>query len=425
MKVICARDPKPLDPTEGVAFSLFHSPRRHGIGRVASTMPHDVIRAGIQPSSRAWDLLAVALSVAAADHGCLRNSSPDGWTREIQLEVAVTDPIFWETQTSVLETALRFLTNDIWQLTFVSGGVHPPRRTRRTRRRLEGDCVCLLSGGVDSLVGAIDAVSAGMRPVLVSQRSRGDSERQSQFSRAVGDNLSHLQLSHAIKPPGNAERSQRARSMVFLAYGVLAATALPRHRNGEAVTLYVPENGFISLNIPLTPFRVGSLSTRTTHPFFIQQIQNLLDASGFHVKLLNGYQFNTKGEMLLECSDQHLLRQLVFGATSCSRFARFNYNHCGRCVPCLIRRAAFLRWGTGDETEYLFKDLSLPDLQHRDFDDVRSAAFATLRVAQSGVEEWAGAALNYMQLGDIAPYVALVERGIAELQVFLDEIGVL
>ena len=423
MRVICMQDPALLGPSKGIAFSLFHRPQHSGIGRVATTMAQDVIRAGIQPSSRTWDFLAVALSVAAADHGCLRDSSPDGWTREIQLEVAVTDPIFWETQASALETALRFLTNDIWQLTFISGGVHPPRRTRRTRRRLEGDCVCLLSGGVDSLVGAIDAVSAGMRPVLVSQRSRGDSERQSQFSRTVGDNLSHLQLSHAIKPLGKAERSQRARSMVFLAYGVLAASALPQHCHGKSVTLYVPENGFISLNIPLTPFRLGSLSTRTTHPFFIRQIQNILDAAGFHVKLSNGYQFKTKGEMLLECSDQALLKRLVFGATSCGRFARFNYNHCGRCVPCLVRRAAFLKWGMGDETSYRFADLSLPGHQHRDFDDVRSTVFATLRVAQSGIDEWAGSTLNYMQLGDIAPYIELVERGIAELRTFLDEVG--
>ena len=183
----------------------------------------------------------------------------------------------------------------------------------------------------------------------------------------------------------------------------------------------MPENGFISLNIPLTPFRLGSLSTRTTHPFFVQKIQDLLDASGFHVRLSNGYQYKTKGEMLLECAHQQLLRQLVFEATSCSRYARFGYNHCGRCVPCLVRRAAFLRWGVGDETAYRFGDLSIPDHQHRDFDDVRSAAFATYRVAQTGVDAWAGAALNAMQLGETAPYAELAERGVTELRAFLNE----
>ena len=172
--------------------------------------------------------------------------------------------------------------------------------------------MCLLSGGVDSLVGAIDAVSAGRRPVLVSQVARGDKDRQKMLANEIGEDLSHLQLTHAIKPPSKSEPSQRARSMVFLAYGVLAASVLPQHCRGEVVELTVPENGFISLNIPLTPLRLGSLSTRTTHPFFLQQLQKILDTSNFHVRLSNPYQFKTKGDMLLECSDQRLLRQPSF-----------------------------------------------------------------------------------------------------------------
>ena len=352
MRVICTRSPNPLDSIEGVAFSLFEQPMQHGVGRVAAAMPKHLRRAGVYPSSRAWDFLALALSVAAADQGCLRRTSPDGWTREIRLEVAVTDAEFWDTQTKAINDTLRFLTGDIWQLAFVPGGAPRPRPLRSTGRRLTGDCVCLLSGGVDSLVGAIDAVSAGRRPVLVSQIARGDAERQRQFAETIGQGLSHLQLSHAIEPPGEAERSQRARSLVFVAYGVLAASVLPKHRHGEEVDILIPENGFVSLNVPLTPLRLGSLSTRTTHPLFIRQIQGILDAVGFHVRLLNPYQLKTKGEMLVECSDQSLLRELVFGSTSCGRFSRFNYKHCGRCVPCLVRRAAFLRWGRGDETIY-------------------------------------------------------------------------
>ena len=73
---------------------------------------------------------------------------------------------------------------------------------------------------------------------------------------------------------------------------------LPQYRRGDVVELLIPENGFISLNIPLTPLRLGSLSTRTTHPLFIQQMQDILDALDFRVRLSNPYQFKTKGEML-------------------------------------------------------------------------------------------------------------------------------
>lgn len=423
MKVICHQNPVPLSPSDGVAFSLFQQPKHSGVGRVGAGIPRDLIRAGVRPSERAWDFLAIALSVMAADQGCLRKKSPDGWTREIQLEVAVIDAEFWMTQTTSLESALAFLTGDIWQVTFHAGGIAPPRRRRHTRRRLTGDSVCLLSGGLDSLIGAVDAVTSGRRPVFVSQVSKGDAERQRIFAKSVGDSLTHQQLSHAIKPPGEAERSQRARSLVFLAFGVLAASVLPQHRRGDSVDLLVPENGFISLNVPLTPMRLGSLSTRTTHPYFLKQIQHILDTSGFNVLLSNPYQFRTKGEMLLECADQILLRQLAFDSTSCGRFERFQYRHCGRCVPCLVRRAAFSRWRVTDETEYIFKDLSINDGGHRQYDDVRSAVFATLLVEQSGIYAWAGDALNQMLLGDSLPFANLAERGIAELREFLDDIG--
>ena len=425
MKVICHPNPNPLDPSKGVAFSLFTPPQLPGVGRAAAALPRDVLREGVQPSSRAWDFLAMAVSVMAADLGCLRDNSPDGWTRNIQLEVAVTDPEFWKTQSDALISVLGFLTGDIWNIDFVSGGVRPPRRQRHTRRRLNGDSVCLLSGGLDSLIGAIDVADSGMRPVLISQISAGDKKRQKEFTQTINGQLSHLQLSHAVQTPGKAERTQRSRSIVFIAYGVLAASILPKHRRGETIDLLIPENGFISLNIPLTPLRIGSLSTRTTHPFFIDQIQSVLDDAGFHVRLVNPYQHKTKGEMLIECADQTLLSELAFQSTSCGRFARFNYVHCGRCVPCLVRRAALYRWVSTDKTTYVFEDLSIPNSEHRDFDDVRSAVFAILNVDQMGIDGWAGDAINYVQLGDTTPYVEVAGRGISELSTFLDQVGVL
>ena len=425
MRVRCIPNPAPLDPSEGVAFSLFCTRSTESIGQIGVQMRQELIRAGVEPSHRAWDFLAFALSASAADRACHRNKSPDGWTRQIRLEVAVTEPSFWSMRASTLEATLRFLTGDIWNLRFVPDGIGPPRRVRGVGPRLRGDSVCLLSGGVDSLVGAIDVCSLGGHPLLVSQVSRGDKERQSQFARTVGANLSHLQLSHPIQVPGPAERSQRSRSVVFLAYGVLAASALDQHRRGDEIELFVPENGFVSLNVPLTPLRIGSLSTRTTHPYWIKGVQDTLDAGELRIKIRNPYRFRTKGEMLLDCKNQQLLENLSFQATSCSRFLRYKYRHCGRCVPCLVRRAAFLHWGLGDRTVYQYDNLSTPGSQYQGFDDVRSVAMAALRVAENGVREWAGDALNEVYLDDATPYVTVARRGIEELQLFLQESGVI
>nr|VFK21105.1 MAG: Queuosine biosynthesis protein QueC [Candidatus Kentron sp. LPFa] len=183
--------------------------------------------------------------------------------------------------------------------------------------------------------------------------------------------------------------------------------------DGNHKTLLVPENGFISLNVPLTPLRVGSLSTRTTHPWFIQKIQGVFDACRFPVRIENPYQFKTKGEMFAECQNPELLRKLAAHSMSCSRSTRL-HQHCGRCVPCLIRRAAFVRAGIHDETPYLFSNLSTNDSDHLQFDDVQAARYAIHNVSTKGIERWAGSAISTTQLGEIEPYLGVAERGIQD-----------
>jgi hypothetical protein len=254
--------------------------------------------------------------------------------------------------------------------------------------------------------------------------SQGDKKTQAYFATKIGSGLRHLQLNHNANCPGENERSQRARSLVFLAYGVLAATALKRYREGQPVTLYVCENGFISINPPLTTSRLGSLSTRTTHPVFLSLFQQLLDAAALRVRVENPYQFRTKGEMLAGCVDQDFLRRNSRLATSCGRFARNGYKHCGRCVPCLVRRAAFHAWGETDRTVYVYRKLSRNDANHARFDDVRSAAMAVAQVRAEGIDSWLGTSLSSSLLGDVTPYRQTVERGLQELGHFLDAVGV-
>ncbi|HEV8439158.1 MAG TPA: Qat anti-phage system QueC-like protein QatC, partial [Methylomirabilota bacterium] len=384
----------------------------------------DVIRRlKLQPAPRAWDLLSIALAVIAADTGVRRTESPDGWTREIDLRVAAADSAFWTSQGPLIDQQLRFLTNDVWRCTFGDGGVLPA--PPRLPTLPEEDCVALLSGGLDSLVGVLDLViRRKRRPYVVSQVSQGDKETQADFAAKIGGGLRHLQLNHNANCPGENERSQRARSLTFLAYGVLAATAVKQYHEGQPVTLYVCENGFISINPPLTTGRLGSLSTRTTHPVFLGLFQKLLDAAGLRVRVENPCQFMTKGEMLARCADQDFLRKNARQATSCGRFARNGYKHCGRCVPCLVRRAAFQAWGETDRTVYVYRDLSRDSDDYARFDDVRSAAMAVAEVRAEGLNGWLGTSLSAALLGDVAPYRQTVERGLLELGSFLEAAGV-
>jgi 7-cyano-7-deazaguanine synthase in queuosine biosynthesis len=416
MKVYCApRDAWDAPKKTDLRVLMFDAPDDKSQGSIGHSILPAIERMQLAPARRAWDLLSIALGVVAADHGCLRSGSPDGWTRQIELSVSVGDPKFWSGQAPKLESTLRFLTGDVWQLSFTEGGISPkPPKNAKPR---DETIVCLLSGGLDSLVGAIDLSSQGQAPLFVSQVSHGDKTTQVYFARQIaGSDGHHLQLNHNVETP-ESETSQRARSFVFLAYGVVAATALKNYTTGKA-TLVVPENGFISLNIPLTPLRLGSLSTRTTHPAFIAGFQALLDAAGLRVKVSNPYQLRTKGQMLKECKDQKLLQKLADSSTSCGRYARINM-HCGRCVPCLIRRAAFHCWNGADPTNYKYKDLSRRGAKYRAFEDVRAAAMAVEYVRRNGIVRWTTGVLNSAQLGDVANYQDVARRGLEELGAFL------
>jgi hypothetical protein len=287
------------------------------------------------------------------------------------------------------------------------------------------NCVSLLSAGLDSFIGNLDLVADGKRPFAVSQTVVGDAENQRTLAKLMGGGLRHLQINHnAEVPKPETPSTQRARSLIYLAYGVLAASTVKLYHDGGTVPLYVCENGFISVNPPLTDMRLGSLSTRTTHPFFFCLVRQLFEAAGLRVRMENPYQLKTKGEMLKECADQKLLRAHACATTSCGRYLIHGHTHCGRCVPCLVRRAAFRSAGMTDSTKYVFKDLGRDDNDHAGFDDVRSVAMALAEVGVEGRERWLGATLSTTLLGDLAALEAMVGRGLDELGALFTLYGV-
>jgi 7-cyano-7-deazaguanine synthase in queuosine biosynthesis len=425
MKYYCTPNKKDLKhaAADEQSVILYERTNKKRIGSVGAAVKEELLTRKLSPINRAWDLLSIALSVIAADHGSTRIQSSDGWARQLDLKIAVAEPEFWSSQKDLIERQLRFLTTDMWNLGFMEGGFVPSEEQKSERS--EEDSVLLLSGGLDSLIGALDIASNKSRPYAVSQVVLGDAPKQSAFASQIGKGLSHIQLNHNVRMPlEEPALSDRARSIIFLAYGVIVATALKAYNEGKNIPLYVCENGFISINPPLTGTRLGSLSTRTANPYFLKMFQELLVAAKLHINILTPYQFSTKGEMLRSCSNQEYLKKNAHIATSCGRYRRMGFQHCGRCVPCLIRRAAFQKWGFKDQTEYKFAKLSKNDKDHALFDDVRSAAMAVAEVRSVGLDQWIGASLNSALLGDVSSYKNVVQRGIEELGEFLDAMGV-
>lgn len=207
----------------------------------------------------------------------------------------------------------------------------------------------------------------------------------------------------------------RTRSLSFLAFAVVGADALQSINNLPKVDVFVPENGFISLNIPMTARRIGSLSTRTTHPHFILSMQDIFDKVGINVSLKNPYQFKTKGEMISECNDINLLRRIVGYTVSCGKWKRKN-EPCGRCVPCLIRRASLLKGGMIDGRLYSSLKNVINDEEHRD--DLISTSAAVLR------QKNAPGKINILASGPLPPaqlhdFRDVYFRGLSEIEDFL------
>lgn len=391
----------------GLGLALYHvgRPALAGIGH---TLPYEVKKLPQPPSVRAWDLLSIALAVYGADRFIPRRNSPDGWTRILALEVEVVEPDPWSAQAGQLADALRFLTGDIWYLSFRAGGQGRPSFTSSFTDR---DCTCLFSGGLDSLIGAIDLIAAGRRPLLVSQASPKEGQVQRYLANQIGLEQYRFEgrVTERATPP--YEPSSRARSVLFFAYGALAAAGL----DGE---LFVPENGLISINPPLTRRRIGSLSTRTTHPHFVRSLQTIFNHVDLGVTMINRYTHKTKGEMLAECANP-TIAQIASASYSCGKGKRLN-KHCGRCVPCLIRRAAFFKANIMDSTDYAADNLA----RHATNDDVYAARLAASTLAHRDISRWAAEA-GPLPTDHVCrtAHVDVVRRGLEELRDYLETVA--
>lgn len=308
---------------------------------------------------QSFDFLSIALAVTAADTFVDRGDAPDRWCRNLKLVVALCDPTPWVSVAAELEMALRFLTGDSWSLDFRTGGCHPPEiNKRRTKLTIDvpsnTDSVALFSGGLDSTIGLFDLLSNGRNPLLVSHAYRGDAGIQTEVLQhmprlvaRLGVNLHPVNLRNAT-----SDITMRSRSFNFLALAAVATSVVAEITDVNLVPLIVPENGFIALNVPLTPRRVGSLSTRTTHPYFLGIIQSVFDKVGIPAAISNPYEFKTKGEMFRECLNRLALQSAAPATMSCSNWKRKSMA-CGRCVPCLIRRASFEFADVADTSDYV------------------------------------------------------------------------
>lgn len=387
----------------------------------------------LKPTRSGNDFLRAAIAAYTADVRVARHTTFDRWTRDLVLHLPVYDVADWTAGGPILARLLAFLTGDRWavQVRPLPSSYHQVHSGAARQRTLQSDSVvCLFSGGLDSFIGAIDLIERAGSALLVGHHSSGGGPTTIAQNRALAALRTEYGESRTpflqiwVSPPKGPNRASemttRGRSILFLGLGVAVASSV------QAAHLIIPENGFISLNVPLTSTRLGSFSTRTTHPHLIALIRQLLVAVGLDVKVTLPHRFQTKGEMIRQSARPDLVMKHVAATMSCAhpsagRFGaeRVANQHCGYCVPCIIRRAAITAVG-GDPTVYMVHDLRQP-LSSRRRSDLRAFKLALDRYAHRPAQ-LADVLLAGPVPGsdeELGSYLAVFQRGLDEVQQFM------
>jgi 7-cyano-7-deazaguanine synthase in queuosine biosynthesis len=402
--------------------------------RLCQHLLTNVIDAGYWPNPIAVDLLNIALATYTADLRVSRRYAEDTWTRNFDLYVPVSDPALWKAASSRLTRLLSFLTGDSWRIEFRERS--PTEAVAQSKIPSNyPEAVCLFSGGLDSYVGAIDLLEKGLSVALVGQYgTSGTTEQNAAFNAVREGHVEQVRpfWFYVLPPLGHdrngkkrlGEDTMRSRSLLFLGLGTAVATAI-----GRDIPLVVPENGFISLNVPLTHARTGSSSTRTTHPYVLELFREVLSEIGLSTGLITPYRFKTKGEMLAEAKSQDALARGVHQTISCSR-PRVGRHlglpvglHCGYCVPCIIRRAALKTIGMDDEPNLFDVTTGTAGPRKVQGADRRAFEMAILRTQTMSAFGLAAEVLNSgpIQPADVEQSVGVYRRGLQEVKGFLGD----
>lgn len=319
------------------------------------------------------DFLDLTISIYILDEISPRKSAPDQWSRNFEIIFPVRNPAVFTCAAELIESTIRFLSGDEYRFVWPERSSIPGLGKHRVTIPKNFDCVCLFSGGIDSLVGALHLLNMGKRILLVGHQADGVAAAAQKvlfrkLSKMFPGRCSLLQVrvaratSSEIKfdLPPKREETHRVRSLLFLGIAAAAASV------AKCPEIYIPENGLIALNAPLEVSRLGALSTRTAHPKFLTGVQHIFQALGIYDgHLKNPFVFLSKTDMLSNLNMDAKIKGMLLRSVSCARPSRYQnlkVRHCGYCVPCIYRRAAMMAAGLDRRRDYafdVFRDLTL------------------------------------------------------------------
>jgi 7-cyano-7-deazaguanine synthase in queuosine biosynthesis len=350
-------------PPCSFSFDYYSSPEvkwsdgQRTFAREYSFNAQNVIRAGARiPSPILLDLIEVAFAAYFSDRLARRRDARDRgrgvqWRRHLALRVGVRDVSLWKQADvqAALSACLNFLTEDKWEFEFL------PRRAAPWDVEQQSILIApppnpsagvmLYSGGLDSFAGLANHLSDEHSEwVLVSAvpNFRHKSLQASQIAaarRLTRRCLYHLTVPYGLRTTVDTpaeERSQRARSFLFLTLGLVAA----EHVGTDS--LLMCENGIGAINLPLDGTQVGTSNARAAHPATLVRFNHLAKCLiGDRVHVRNPFWNVTKGEAC-QHTNVRQLGDAISETVSCDSFPLrvANVPQCGTCTSCLLRRVS-------------------------------------------------------------------------------------
>jgi 7-cyano-7-deazaguanine synthase in queuosine biosynthesis len=350
-------------------------------------------------SPRILDLLQLAAHIFCADRlmnrGERKSVNNESWARTVELHLPVIDIDFWSNTAlqTVLSECLQFMTGDRkYSFVFEKANLSPLVPVARQLSLFTEEMsliddidtadVMLLSGGLDSLAGAIERLNEHSGRNIIAVNHKGNNSVK-KTQKAVVEHLQSRYQNrlhpygfecHNKKVVGSVEETQRTRMFLFSAIAYAICECFNKHQ------FFVYENGITSINLPSQGDVINARASRTTHPKTIGLVKKFLRFFDANFDIQTPYCLSTK-EDVFDVFKKYNEKGILSSSVSCSstRNQPGMTNHCGCCSQCIDRRFAAYAAGVDEYDAPYSNDFitSIPD------DETKQRLYYTLRLASA------------------------------------------
>lgn len=385
-------------------------------------LPHFVKIVGCHFPTRIKDLLEIASYIYASDRMIDRGAPTSmeymKWSRKLHYHIKVRDFKFWNKKEvkEALNEALKFVSGDYsYEFTFHAGGKDFGQTSLTDDEgfafeKKDNSHICLFSGGLDSLAGALKLLSEGKNLILISHSSNnlGVSATQTAILKRImtdyPDRVQPFKFSCHLKGERAVEETQRSRIFLY----TTIAFSLMSLASEDSINIF--ENGITSINFAKRQDAMNARASRTTHPKTLGLLQNFFSLVGEKaIQVHHPFLFMTKSD-ILEIIKSNKKESYINSTLTCTKtFLKFqnksNASHCGRCSQCVDRRFAAFATGLEEFDAIYDMDISKDSIDDQEgFTHLHDYLFKVFELKATSESSFSHE--FYDELTDLLPYLS-------------------